>query len=167
MEPATPHVLDPLLWQRLTGIPFLSPAQFALTHAMHRQGVLGRLWRHRLTALCSRDEAGRRHWLIPNEPIDPDLWAQARALVWLTPAQVARRLGVQSQTVLEHCREGRLPALRGSGEEANTHWLIPEVEAQHFACRRGRGGKKGRSGRKPDPNSRRSRAKARQAAAST
>ena len=62
------------------------------------------------------------------------------AVIYLTTAQAARRLGLSQVMVAVYCRTGRIRATRPGRD-----WLIPEAEVERFAAiPRPLGWKKGR-----------------------
>lgn len=61
----------------------------------------------------------------------------------LSTVQVAKRLGVTRQTVLEWCHAGRFPNAQHVGKNGRGLWLIPESDLDRFEKpKRGRPRKK-------------------------
>lgn len=63
---------------------------------------------------------------------------------WLTPRQVARRLGVHVGTIHQHLRKGWLPGAQMTGASWQGDWRVREADVASFRPRRPTGGHGGR-----------------------
>jgi hypothetical protein len=106
-------------------------------------------------------DEGMRSTGKPAQVLDPSLWDAITAIEWLNLSEAAALIGVTVGTIHEACKTGRLPAISSAPGSGHRAWLIPRVEAEHYRDTRGRGGKAGRSGARPQPGSRRTLARLR------